>query len=84
MLSKYIFTCLYIIFTPTLRNLVSKGSESLVPSTVFSKLCPENSDPQSLRAPQEDDDIICRHLLTQTKHEKTVTFKVKKSFKHSK
>lgn len=54
MLSKYICIYLYSIFTPFLSSLVSKGSESLVPSTVFSKLYPENSDPWTLREPPED------------------------------
>lgn len=55
MLSKYICIYLYSIFTPFLSNLVLKGSESLVPPTVCSKLFPENSDPRSLREPPKDD-----------------------------
>lgn len=54
MLSKYICIYLYSIFTPFPSNLVLKGSESFVPSTVFSEPYPENSDPQSPGEPPED------------------------------
>lgn len=54
MLSKYMCIYLYSIFTPFSSNLVWKGSESLVPSTVFSEPYPENPDPRSPREPPED------------------------------